>query len=395
MYPIDPIKHTPIDEIMSGMFASWTPSPKTESVDVLEALGRVPARDIFSEMDIPVCRGAECDGIAVRSSDFAAGTPDVSAWIQGKDFALIDMGDDFDDAFDAVIPIENVNLSGGRVFLSGDITVGPGSMVEPKGGTVRAGEILACRGLRLSSVDIANLATAGIGSVEALKRPKVAFIPTGEALVPSGQTPARGEVVDCDSAMTRALLCAFGADVELFGIVKDVRRDLERVLDGAMKTCDIILVSGGSSKGRGDFCPKLIERGSSFFNHYVKARPGRPIATAVKDGKPVVNIPGPAFSAYFALQWCVRGLIEHWFGLRGTLRPKISARVKNDLALGGVSLAYGLFFRVWMEEGEAVATALDERVRGELFMKANAFTILPIGSPGFRSGDILDLYLID
>jgi molybdopterin molybdotransferase/putative molybdopterin biosynthesis protein len=154
-------------------------------------------------------------------------------------------------------------------------------------------------------------------------------------------------------------------------------------------------VSGGSSKGTEDLCPRLIERNAVFFNHYVRARPGRPIAVAIKSGKAVVNIPGPAFSAYFALQWCVCGLIEHWFGLRGTPKPMISARAKNDLALGGLPLAYGLFFQVSMESGMPVATALDESVRGDLFMRANAFAILPIGSPGFRAGDALSLYPID
>jgi molybdopterin molybdotransferase/putative molybdopterin biosynthesis protein len=384
-----------IDEIMEKMRANWAPNPGEESIDAADALGRVPARDVFSEIDIPVCRGAECDGVAVRSSDFTDGMPDISSWNLGTDYVMVNMGDDFDDRFDAVISIEDFDLSRNKETLPRDIAVTPGHLIEPRGGTVHKGELLARRGLRLSSVDIANLTTAGIRRVDALKRPRAAFIPTGKELVTASERPARGHVIDCNSAMTRALVGSFGADVVLFPIVKDVFHDLEDIFDDAMATCDIIMVSGGSSKGTEDFCPKLIERGSTFFNHYVKARPGRPIATAIKNGKPVVNIPGPAFSAFFAIQWCVRGLIEHWFGLYETPRPKVSARLKNDLTLDCPSLAYGLFFQVWMEDGMPVAIALDERVRGELFMKANAFTILPIGSHGFKSGDVLDLYLID
>ncbi|MDR1021551.1 MAG: molybdopterin molybdotransferase MoeA [Synergistaceae bacterium] len=390
----DPSGHMPIDEIMEKLRANWIPDPGCESESVDDALGRVPARDVLSLMDIPVHRGAECDGIAVRSSDFADGAPDVSSWVLGTDFAMVDMGDDFDDMFDAVIPIENVDLSGGKLALLG-ASVAPGRLVEPKGGTVREGEVLARRGARLSSIDIANLTTAGITRVSVLKRPKVAFIPTGGELVPAGSRPSRGQVIDCDSAMARTLLGPRGAEVVPFPVVNDVRRDLEGILDQAMSSCDIVLVSGGSSKGTEDLCPRLIERDAVFFSHYVRARPGRPIAVAIKDGKAVVNIPGPAFSAYFALQWCVCGLIEHWFGLYGTPRPVISARAKNGLALDRLPLAYGLFFEVSTESGVAVATALDESRRGELFMRANAFTILPIGSPGFMAGDTLSLYPID
>jgi molybdopterin molybdotransferase/putative molybdopterin biosynthesis protein len=308
---------------------------------------------------------------------------------------MADMGSDFDDRFDAVIAIEDVNFSGGGVALSEDVLVTPGSLVEPKGGTIYKGELLARKGFRLSSIDIANLTTAGVRRLDILKKPRVAFIPTGKDLVPGGDLPARGQAVDCNSAMTRAVLSGFGAEVVLFPIVKDVPGELECILHGAMESCDIVLIGGGSSKGTGDFCPRLIKGGSQFYNHYVKARPGRPIVTAVNGDKPIINIPGPAFSAFFPLQWCVRGLIEHWFGLNGTPRPKIFARAKDDLMLDCLPLAYGLFFQVGTEGGEPVASPLDERVRGELFMKANAYAILPIGSPGFRAGDVLELYPID
>ncbi|MDR1514337.1 MAG: hypothetical protein LBS45_01470, partial [Synergistaceae bacterium] len=274
----DPSGHMPIDEIMEKLLANWAPDPGREHVSVEDALGRVPARDILSEMDIPVHRGAECDGIAVRSQNFAGGVPDVSSWALGTDFAMVNMGDDFDDRFDAVIPIEAVDLSSGNLVLLDGASAAPGRLVEPKGGTVREGGILARSGARLSSIDIANLTTAGITSACVLKRPKVAFIPTGNELVPAGSRPSRGQVVDCDSAMARALLGARGAEVVPFPIVNDVRRDLENALSQAMSSSDIVLVSGGSSKGTEDLCPRLIERNAVFFNHYVRARPGRPIA---------------------------------------------------------------------------------------------------------------------
>ncbi|MDR0616182.1 MAG: molybdopterin molybdotransferase MoeA [Synergistaceae bacterium] len=384
-----------IDEIMSRMRSNWMPDAGEESADVACALGRVPARDVCSEIDIPVQRGAECDGIAVRSSDFAGGMPDTSRWVCGEDYAMADMGDDFDDRFDAVIPIEEADLSGGALALSGNVSAAPGRCVEPKGGTVRKGMLMAGHGQRLLSVDIANLTTAGIRRIDVLRRPRVAFIPTGKELVAPGGHPSRGQVIDCNSAMTASLLGAFGAEAVMFPIMRDVKSDLEGVLNSAMDSCDIILINGGASKGTEDFCPKLIARDASFFSHYVKARPGRPIAAAIKNGKPVVNIPGPAFSTFFPLQWCVRGLIEHWFGLRGDLRPKITAQAKNGLRLDCLPLEYGLFFQVWTEGGQTYAAALDERIRGELFMKANAYAILPIGSRGFQPGDVLDLHPIE
>jgi molybdopterin molybdotransferase/putative molybdopterin biosynthesis protein len=387
----------PIEAIIDRIRECWRPAPGKESVPVIDALGLVPFEDVFSAIDIPVHRGAMCDGIAVNSGAFRGSElnesvlPDTSRWVANIDYAFANMGDDFDDRFDAVIAIEDVTVVDGKVVLPKNVKAASGALIEPKGGTVYKGELLAEKGRRISSLDIANLAAACINSVETIKRPLVAFIPTGDRLVPTGARPSRGQIVDSNSPMVKAVLSEFEADVKLFPIVRDAPRELPGVLEHATRVCDIVLIGGGSSKGTDDFCPGLIKQGADFFNHYAAIRPGRPIATAVRDNKPVVNLPGPAFSTFFPLQWCVRELIDHWYGVAREHRPVIRAEAGDNFEMEPTPIAYGLFFEVRTVGDKCIANRLDESIRGDLFMKTDAYAILPIGSEGFKAGDILEL----
>jgi molybdopterin molybdotransferase/putative molybdopterin biosynthesis protein len=333
----------------------------------------------------------------VRAADFADTVADTSAWREGVDYVIADTGDDFDDRFDAVVPVEFVRFipGGGIELLPGAYEIKPGSLVEPRGGTVAEGQPLVRPGARISSIGLANLLTGGVESVDLAAKPMVSFVPTGSELVKAGIRPSRGQVVDCNSAMVAALLSEWGAAPRLLPIVRDVPADLGAVLDEAIASSDIVLVGGGSSKGREDFCPRLIRDRAQFFIHYAKARPGRPIVASLCGGKPVIDIPGTAFSTFVPMQWCVRPLVEHWFGL-DVPRPVLRARMLDDLVLREeYPLAYGMFFHVERECGTLTARSLDKfGSRGELFMEANAYAILPIGCGGFRAGDELDLYPI-
>lgn len=395
MFRLDVSGHIPIDEAVKGLCSCWTPAAGTQRIGVSDALGRVASDDITAILDIPVHRSADSDGVAVRSSDFAHGVPNTSAWVAGENYETVDMGDDFPDSFDAVIPIEMARLSGGGISFQSDAHAAEGQGVVRRGSSVASGDLLVRKGELLSPLSLANLVMGGVESLEVTVRPRIAFIPTGSELVPMGEKPARGQVVDCNSILAKNLLRDLGADITALPIVRDVPEVLEQVLEQALDSFDIVLINGGSSKGQEDFCPKLLEKDSSFFHHYVKVRPGRPIALAIKRGKPVINIPGPTTAALFAFMWCVRALIQKWYGIPEYPQPVLRVKTENPLALDNFPLAYGLLFHVYTDNGVLTAKHLDSaKSLAERFRDANAYAILPLGSAGFKAGDMIDVYPI-
>lgn len=321
-------------QVLETLFRQWTPADKTEWIPVAEALGRVLVRDQFSRVSVPVVRASAMDGVAVSSERFRGGPPDTSGWVPGTDFCRADTGDDFDDRFDAVIPIEQAELSPeGRLTLRWEGPLETGRNVRSRGSTIQEGELLARKERQLRPFDLACLAMGGIEQVEVYQKPRVAFLPTGSELVPPGTPVERGQTIDSNSILAHSLLTEMGAEPLCRPITPDRPADVAAALDRALEEADVVLINGGSSKGAEDFNARLLEeRGSALF-HWVAAAPGKPMCVALVRSKPVINLPGPPLAVLYSMDWCIRPIVHrllhkplpHRQTIRGTLTEPIRA----------------------------------------------------------------------
>lgn len=340
------------EQALKDFFESWSCQEEIEYIPLEEAAWRVTARALHSVNTLPVVRSSACDGIAVDAARFAGGVPDYTGWKLGEDFVRADTGDDFDDRFDAVIPIEEADLEGDRlVFLSPDLDIKPGSNVNPRGSTIQEGELLVGANLPLRPVDLAALAMGGIAVVPVRKRPKVAFLPTGSELVPPQVRPARGQNVDTNSVMVRHQLVRMGAEPLIFPITSDDPEALRRRLREALAMADLVILNAGTARGGEDFSVSLLEEEGKLIHHYVSAAPGRPMALAVIDGKPVINLPGPSLAAFFGMNWCVRAVINRFLHLPMQRRPRIRGVLMEDIRTNP-NMAILCKLRVEAEDGE-------------------------------------------
>ena len=352
------------EEVVAGLIKRWHPRRLTELVPVDQALGRIPARDVRARVTLPVVRASAGDGVAVRSADFAQGMPDTAGWVQGRDFVRADTGDDFDDAFDAVIMIEDVTLTPeGGIAIREGVRVTPGSGVRPAGSTVKAGERLAQAGLPLRPRDLAGLEMGGVEEVEVWRRPVAAFIPTGSELIPPGTPLSRGKTYDTNSLLVRETLRELGAEPLIFPIVPDVYEDMAQALDRALDRADLVILGGGSSKGDEDISATLLHERGEVLCHGAQAVPGKPLCTALIGGKPVLNLPGPMMAAYHGLEWCVSALVAHYLGRPVRRRTAVEATLTAP-PLGRVTGANGQYMTRLGEQLQAGDTIRVELLRG-------------------------------
>ena len=181
----------------------WTPAPAVEVVPLDEAQGRVCAEDLRALVTLPVKRGARMDGVALRAAAFAHGEPDASDWAPGVDYVRADTGDDFPDEFDAVISMESIQLNdhGGFTIVRHDMDVRPGEGVAPRGSLVTEGLLVAPAHTRLTPELVAALAVSGYAQVPVERPLTVAYIPTGDELVPWGSYPTRGQNIEANSLL--------------------------------------------------------------------------------------------------------------------------------------------------------------------------------------------------
>ncbi len=381
--------------IVETLLEKWNPEKQTETISIDNALNRVLARNYEALYSIPVVRASAMDGVAVISDRFENGIPDTSGWKLGEDFSRADTGDDFDDRYDAVIPIEDVLISeDGRLSINDNVSVKSNMNIRPAGSTIHKGETVGREHRRLQSFDLACLAMGGITEIEVYKKPRVAFLPTGSELVPLGQDVTRGKNIDSNSVLVKNMLIEMGAEPILYPITKDSKEELNLVLDSALNDADIIIISGGSSKGEEDFNARILEeRGAALF-HWVAAAPGKPMCVAMIDNKPVINIPGPPVAMFYGMDWCIRELVNKMLYLPMPKRCKIKGELTAEIAAPPGMEILCLMDIEQTEEGYKVK---QKKWRGGSMvdtLSAGATYITELGTAVKHPGEIIEVTLL-
>ncbi len=382
-------------EALELLYENWDITPQTEFIFLTQALGRVTAKPYYSCNTLPVCRASMVDGIAVRSGDFSGGIPDTSEWLKGVHYVQADTGDDFPDDFDTVIPVEDIDYDeSGRLHFKNNFIFSPGKYIRQAGSQVKEGELLVQAHVRLGPVHLAALAMGGIYQLEVIRKLRVAYIPTGSELVPPGVNPARGQNIESNGLMVAAFLEQWGAEPVCYPIRKDNPSELERILDQALSAADMVLINGGSSKGAEDFNSEVLQRKASFFRHGIKAIPGRPVGISIIDKKPVINIPGPAIATLLAMDWCVYGLVYHYYGITPPVRPRLKVKLGSTL-----KKMPGFERYVWLTleksaEGYTATELGFNRSTPAMLLCPQALFIMPLKAVGYQSGKEIEVELL-
>lgn len=319
-------------EHVTRLLAPLTAEPAMEAVALAEAAGRVSATDVRSEVDLPLFRNSQMDGFAVRAADVAhvpvalEVTGDVPA---GHEVPLvlaagtairIMTGAPVPSGADAIVPVEDTELVLGRDDdLAGAVVEirrprTRGEFVRERGSDLRRGEVLVRAGTRLAPRHLAALAAAGVTTVDVRARLRVAILTTGAELATPGQSVRFGQVFDANGVALAALVEEAGAVVSVRASSDDDPEKFARVFDAAVATSDLVVTSGGISKGAYEVVREvLLPRGAEVTT--VAMQPGGPQATAVVDGVPVLCFPGNPVSTQVSFAVFLRAPLREAAGL--------------------------------------------------------------------------------
>jgi len=186
-----------------------------------------------------------------------------------------------------------------------------GQFIAFAGSDLARGEIVLRAGQILTSREIGMLAAVGCAAAEVWRRPVVGIISTGDEIVAPGQPIRTGAVYDSNAAILAAAVEEAGGRAKQLGIGPDDEMALSRLIDEGLTSCDMVIPSGGTSKGAGDLCYRAISsfRDPGVVVHGVALKPGKPLCLAVTGGKPVVILPGFPTSAIFTFHEFVAPVI--------------------------------------------------------------------------------------
>jgi len=384
----------PKEEAVAALLANTEFSPKAETVPIREAAGRVSAGEYRSKQTLPSIKSAAKDGIAVRAADFADGMPDTSGWKEGRDYVHCFTGVGIHGDFDAMIMIEQVLIDeNGRVTLLSD-KLDP-ELVAPPGRVIREGELILSEKERITPYLVTRLAAGGWTEVEVLKKPVVAFIPTGSELVRCGEAVPAGMNVDTNSLMFEAKMRYFGAIPMMYDIVADDPALISEALADALEKADIVALNGGSSKGLRDYTVEVIEKQAKILSHMIKSGPGAHTSCSIAhNGKPVVGIAGPAIGAEALTDWFIKPLIDKYLGQPDTplyLKARYRGAELSYTQHPGEGWCRRLRGHIFMEEDGSMAVELAPFGDSRAVDHANCF--IAVTNDGIREGDLIRVEL--
>lgn len=297
-----------IDEALARVLAR-TGRLALEDVPVGAAAGRVLGEAARAATDLPPFDSSAMDGYAVRAADSpgllsvvghsAAGHPEQRTLAAGE-AVVISTGAVVPPGADAVVPIERTT---GNVEVEG---VSVGENVRPRGGDVRAGDVVVESGAVLGPPQVAALAAAGVAAVRCARRPRVAVLSTGSELRAPGEPLAAGEIYESNSILIAAQLLQAGVVAEVLPAVADDGDALRDALVRGLEY-DVLITSGGVSVGPHDLVrATLAALGAEEVFWRVAVKPGKPIAFAVRNATLVFGLPGNPVSSLVGFELFVR-----------------------------------------------------------------------------------------
>lgn len=382
-----------------------------EEVALDDALGRVLAEDVVAQVDVPSFDRSNYDGYAVRAADtYGAQEEDprrlrllegvlATGVVPKEEVAsgtavTIATGGMLPRGADAVVMVEHTDTEGDELVVTRAVT--PGFGVAFTGTDVAAGETVLPRGQVLTSRETGVLAAIGVGHVNVWRRPTVAIISTGDEIIPPGEPMRPAMVYDSNARILADAVRELEADPVVMGIVRDDLDQLRARLQHALDECDVVLLSGGTSKGAGDLSYRVVSelREPGIVAHGVALKPGKPICLAGQRGKPVVILPGFPTSAIFTFHEFVAPVIRKLGGRPASLSASVQARlaVKINSQVGRTE-----YLLVGLVEGDDGPVAYPMgKGSGSVttFSRADGFATIARHEEIVEAGSVLDVRLL-
>ncbi|MHA1379942.1 MAG: molybdopterin-binding protein [Candidatus Helarchaeota archaeon] len=305
---------------------------KVEEIHLYNALGRILAENIISPIDVPGFAKSRMDGYAVKAKDtFGAEEDnpinlkkvgDVRAGgvfekeLNVGECVQIATGAPIPNGADAVVMVEYTEEESGIVSIYKSVT--PNQYIVSIGTDIKKGNIILKREKLLNTRDLGLISAIGLTKIKVYSKPKIAVFSTGNELVAPGGELEFGKIFDINSTTIFNAIKESGGIPIIKGIIKDDYETLKNKISNEIPENDFVIISGGTSKGIGDYLPKVIKNleNIDFYVHGIRIKPGKPtLISAIKENnliKPIIVLPGYPTSALTIFYHFIAPIIRRW-----------------------------------------------------------------------------------
>jgi molybdopterin molybdotransferase len=346
LYPMLSVEEA-LERVLS-MFEVLEP----EQVPLLDALGRVLAQDVYADIHIPPHDNSAMDGYAILADDVTGASAETPARLQvienlaagyvadrkvtpGTAIRIM-TGAPVPDGADSVVRFERTRQEGEwvEVFYASP----PGNNIRRAGEDVHKGDLVLPKGTRIRPQEIGMLASLGCESVNAIRRPRVAILATGDELADIDEPLGPGKIRNSNSYSNAAQVIKYGGVPVMLGIARDKESDLTtKIRQGLDEGVDLFLTSGGVSVGDFDMVKTVLAAEGEMTFWRVRMKPGKPLAFGrleTADGRtvPMLGMPGNPVSVMVSFEVFARPAIFKMRGVTDLSKPRIQATLVDAIA---------------------------------------------------------------
>ncbi len=336
-----------VDEHLERILEAIQPLPPYDQ-PLIEALGLPVCESITAPMDLPSFDNSAMDGYAVAFKDVASASEDhpvhlpvvgESAAGQSRLFAMssgtavkIMTGAPVPQGADAVVPVEWTDAGIASVRITQAPTAG--QHVRRRAEDVKTGDVILEDGRILGPRQVGLLASVGRSQVSARPRPRVVIISTGSELREPGSPLGHDSIYDSNSYMLAAAVRNAGAIAYRVGIVSDDPTEFADALSDQLVRADIVVTSGGVSKGDYDVVKEVLSKLGTVQFCEVAMQPGKPqgFGFVGEDGTPIFTLPGNPVSSYVSFEVFVLPAIRRMMGRIPHRRPLVRAMLSRGFS---------------------------------------------------------------
>ncbi|MFX0188333.1 MAG: molybdopterin molybdotransferase MoeA [Candidatus Hodarchaeota archaeon] len=302
-----------------------------EIVSLEESFNRVISRDIKSTIDVPHFRKSRMDGYAVIAEDTYDAEEDnlislelIETINAGKipkkklkrgQCSYVATGAAIPEGANGVVMVEFSEKKGNNILISKAIT--PETHLINIGYDIKKDQIICKKHTLIDLPTIGLLSSCGMDRVPVSKKPIVSLLSTGNEIVPFDvKSLDIGKIYDVNSIVLKKAIENAGSSVNFLGIVKDDYQELRKKIDNALSNSNIVVLSGGTSKGEGDLIPQVLNeyKNIEVMVHGVRIKPGKPLIFAKMGKKIIFVLPGFPTSALSCFYIFVENFLRRMSG---------------------------------------------------------------------------------
>jgi len=393
-----------VDDALRKLGDLTSPVLDTEVIPLTESKGRVVASAVDAPMDLPPFDASAMDGYALHANDL---NQDGELAVVGESRAghvcqdpvapgtaiRIFTGAPIPRGTSAVVIQEDVERHGDQIRFRTSLEIGEN--IRSRGHDIAKTQLLAKGGDRLDAYKISWLAACGVTNVTAVRRIRVALFSTGDELIDPGTPLGPGQIYDANRTALRELVSERPVEVLDLGALPDNPQAINRALETAVETADVVVTSGGVSVGDADYVKDVVAQAGSLDFWKIALKPGKPLAVGRVGKALFFGLPGNPVSTIITYLLFVAPTIDRLCGMPDSKPYRLPAILQGTIEhhQGRREYVRGIFGT----NGDRVTvspTGDQSSNRLATFANANCLIVVPEQTDDIKAGSIVDIVLL-